>query len=68
MTGIELVVAILIGTGLGYLGDRYLNTFPYLMVIGFVLGAITGFRNAFRLISRSEKQDQNKRRTHNSGK
>lgn len=57
MAGIELVVATLIGTGLGYLGDKYLKTFPYLMVIGFILGAIAGFRNAFRAISKIEKRE-----------
>lgn len=69
MAGIELLAAILVGAGLGYLADRYLGTFPYLLIVGFVLGVITGFRNAFRLIVKSGKQngsDENKRQEDSS--
>lgn len=60
MAGIELVVAVLVGAGLGYLADRYFHTFPYLLVVGFILGAITGFRNAFRLVHKNEKRSADK--------
>jgi ATP synthase protein I len=60
MAGVELVVAVLVGAGLGYLADKYFGTFPYLLVIGFILGAITGFRSAFRFARKSEKRNGEK--------
>ena len=39
-------------TGLGWLLDRWLGTKPWLMVVGMVLGAVTGFYQLFRLASK----------------
>jgi ATP synthase protein I len=48
--GIEMLVAILIGTLAGYWLDGKLNTRPWLMLLGFILGAAAGFRGIFRLL------------------
>ncbi len=45
---IDLVVAIAVGTGIGWVLDGWLNTRPWLMLVFFVLGAAAGFRNVFR--------------------
>lgn len=56
--GLEMLVSVLIGAGGGYLLDRYLHTRPWLMIVGFVLGAAAGFRTLFRLINQ-EKDKKN---------
>jgi ATP synthase protein I len=48
--GIEMLVAILVGTLAGYWLDGKLNTRPWLMLLGFILGAAAGFRGIFRLL------------------
>lgn len=56
--GLEMLVSVLIGTGGGYLLDRYLHTRPWVMIIGFILGSIAGFRNLFRILNQKpEKKD-----------
>jgi F0F1-type ATP synthase assembly protein I len=39
----EFVSAILTWGGIGWLFDRWLHTKPWLLVIGFVVGAVAGF-------------------------
>lgn len=56
--GIEMLVAVLLGTFGGYLLDRWLHTRPWLMIVGFVLGAAAGFRNIFRLMVSEEKKEK----------
>jgi ATP synthase protein I len=56
--GIELVAATVIGAGLGYFGDRYFKTSPWLMIIGVLLGSAAGFLNVFRFVQ-SGQADQN---------
>jgi len=51
--GIELVVSVLIGAGAGYWLDKRLNTFPWLTVIGLILGATAGFLSAYRAFIKS---------------
>jgi ATP synthase protein I len=48
--GLELVVATMIGTGLGWLGDRYFGTNPWLMLIGILVGSAAGLLNVYRLM------------------
>jgi len=55
--GVEMLVAVLIGAFGGYLLDRWLHTGPWLMLVGFALGAAAGFRNIFRLIASEEKKE-----------
>ena len=41
----EIVVALLVGGGLGWLLDRLFHTTPILIIVMFVLGGAAGIRN-----------------------
>ena len=56
--GTELVVATLIGTGLGYLLDRWLETRPWFLVAAAFIGTAAGFLNVYRIVSRMTNQDE----------
>lgn len=45
--GLHMVSGIIVGTGLGYLLDRWLDTFPLCAGIGFFFGIAAGFRNVW---------------------
>ena len=47
--GVELVSALVIGVALGYFLDVWLGTKPWLMLLGFVLGAAAGFMGVYRV-------------------
>ncbi len=49
--GIELVSALAVGVGLGYLADRFVGTRPWGVIVGFFLGAAAGMLNAIRAMS-----------------
>jgi ATP synthase protein I len=49
--GLELVVAILVGTGLGWAIDRWLGTRPWGMIILFFLGVAAGMLNVWRTVA-----------------
>src|SRR5690348_104150 len=44
----ELVVAVAVGAGLGWLLDHFLHTAPIFIVVMFLLGAAAGIRNVMR--------------------
>jgi ATP synthase protein I len=46
--GSDFVAGVLVGTGIGYMLDRWLATSPVLSIICFLLGAGAGFRNILR--------------------
>ena len=46
--GVELVVAVLVGTGIGYFLDGLFGTRPWLMVVFFFFGVAAGFLNVIR--------------------
>ena len=48
--GIELVAALVVGVGIGFLLDRWLGTAPWLMVVFFFLGSAAGFLNVYRAV------------------
>jgi ATP synthase protein I len=48
--GIELVAALIVGLGLGWLADHYLGTRPWGLIAGFFLGSAAGMVNAFRAV------------------
>jgi ATP synthase protein I len=50
--GISLFASVAVFTGLGWLLDRWLGTAPWLLVIGFLLGAAAGFYEFFRVTSK----------------
>ena len=49
--GVEVVSALIAGAGLGFALDRWLGTWPWLFLVGFVLGAAAGVLNVYRLFS-----------------
>ncbi|HEY5208367.1 MAG TPA: AtpZ/AtpI family protein [Stellaceae bacterium] len=49
--GVELVVAVVIGAGIGWALDRWLGTRPWGMIILFFLGIAAGLVNVYRTIS-----------------
>jgi ATP synthase protein I len=49
--GIELVVSILVATGLGWAFDRWLGTRPWGMVVMFFLGIAAGMVNVWRAVA-----------------
>jgi ATP synthase protein I len=56
--GVELVVSVLIGAGAGYWLDKRLNTFPWLTVIGLILGATAGFFSAYKAFIKSNDDNR----------
>ncbi len=51
--GTELLAALVVGGGLGWVIDTYLlNTGPWALVVGLILGLTTGIRNAYRTAQR----------------
>ena len=48
---IEIVSAVAIGVGIGWLLDGWLDTTPWLMVVFIVLGFAAGILNVYRLAS-----------------
>ena len=54
--GIEIVSALVIGTTIGIIVDKYLNSKPFGLIIFFILGAMAGFLNIYRVIRRIEKR------------
>lgn len=54
--GIEMFVSVLIGAFGGYGLDYLFHTKPWLMIVGFILGSVAGFRTLFRLINQENKK------------
>lgn len=52
LLGTTLAMAIVIGTGIGYYLDKWLNTSPYLTIVFFSFGVFAGYLNVFREIKR----------------
>ena len=47
--GTDLIAALVVGGGLGWVGDAYLlSTSPWGLVVGLILGLVAGIRNAYR--------------------
>jgi ATP synthase protein I len=54
--GIEFVVAVGLFAAIGYGLDRWLNTKPWLMLVGMGLGFAVGLRSMIKLAMKSFKQ------------
>ena len=52
----EIVAAMVVGVGIGIIVDNYFNTQPFGLIIFFILGALAGFLNVYRVMRRIEKQ------------
>ena len=49
--GIELVVAVVVATGLGWAIDRWFGTRPWGMIVLFFLGVAAGMLNVYRAVT-----------------
>ena len=49
--GTELLAGLLIGAGLGWIIDQWLNTMPLFLIIMLVLGAVAGIYNLWRVLT-----------------
>jgi ATP synthase protein I len=56
--GVELVVATLVGTGLGFLADGYFKTSPWFLGAGIILGGAAGILNIFRFVKTLQKEEE----------
>ena len=53
----ELVVAVLVGAGLGYGLDYLFGTRPWLLLIGLGFGIAAGFMSVFRVAGKMEAEN-----------
>jgi ATP synthase protein I len=49
--GVEVVSALVVGVGIGWLLDRWLGTFPWLFLVFFLIGGAAGVLNVHRLFN-----------------
>ena len=52
----EIIAALIVGVCIGLLVDNYFNSKPFGLIIFFILGALAGFLNVYRVMRRIEKQ------------
>jgi len=52
----EIVAALVVGVIIGIVVDNYFNTQPFGLIIFFILGALAGFLNVYRIMRRIEKE------------
>ena len=57
--GVELVAAVLVGAGMGWLLDRWLGTSPWLLILFFLIGIAAGFRNVQRASEQMTQEEEN---------
>ncbi len=53
--GMQMAIAVLLGTALGYWLDSKLCTRPLFIIIGVLLGATAGFMNIYRTVYPPDK-------------
>jgi ATP synthase protein I len=56
--GLSLVVAIVMGAGLGYALDRWLGTSPWLFLLGFFIGMAAGMLSVFRTVAAVSRDER----------
>ena len=49
--GTELLAGLLIGAGIGWTLDQWVNTTPLFLIIFFILGGIAGIYNLWRVLT-----------------
>lgn len=54
--GMAMVLATVIGLGAGYYADRWLDTSPWLTLIGLGLGIAASFVTLFRSVKAAERK------------
>ena len=48
--GTEIVASTVIGLGMGYYVDKWLDTRPLFLLVFFLFGVIAGFLNLYRVV------------------
>lgn len=56
---VELFSGVLVGAGLGYYIDKWLDTLPVFMIILFFFGVAAGALNIYKLTTRNIDEDDN---------
>lgn len=59
--GIELMVGVVVGLGIGWLLDRWLDTKPLFMIVLMILGMGAGILNVVRASKELDKADNQKK-------
>ena len=49
--GTELLAGLLIGAGIGWTLDQWVNTTPLFLIIFFILGGVAGIYNLWRVLT-----------------
>ena len=49
--GTELLAGLIIGAGIGWTIDQWLNTTPLFLIIFFILGGVAGIYNLWRILT-----------------
>ena len=52
----EIIAALVVGVSIGIIVDNYFNTNPFGLIIFFILGALAGFLNVYRVMRRIVKR------------
>lgn len=58
---VEILAALVVGTGLGVLLDYWLGTKPWLMIVFFFVGSGAALRNVVRTANQLEAERRRKR-------
>lgn len=53
---VELLATLAVGTGMGFVLDRWLGSSPWLTLTFFMLGAAAGMRNVIRVATAAQKK------------
>ena len=56
MVGTHIVGGIIAGLLLGYLFDHFFKTEPWGLIVGFLLGVVAGFKNAYQEMNSAVKK------------
>ncbi len=54
--GLQLAATVLVGLGLGYLGDRALHTSPWFLLLGLLLGILGGGYSVVRRLMKEMRR------------
>ena len=55
--GTELVSAVLVGTIIGFILDTWFDTKPWLIILFFFLGSVSGILNVIKTAKRMQQKD-----------
>ena len=55
--GTEMLSGVIVGAGIGYFLDKFLDTKPCLLIVFLMLGGFAGFLNVYRFAKLNEKEE-----------